>query len=240
MSAKKKSEPTAYGKLMKRMRTEPKAGDPVRSRRAATTRGKCGAKRKESRGGGRCQLTAGHGTTHLGFGKCRYHGGNLPTHNAHAASQRAILMGAELEINPLDALIWCIKLTAGEVEFCNQQLHILEEADWIENTIVGKQLHLWAKERQKAVDRLAKFSKDALALGIAERAVRLAEQYGHTLATYTKGLIDDLTPYLSEEGVKAMPLIVRKHLALLEGASPVTQYDRKHLPEIPARVKGAV
>lgn len=136
-------------------------------------------------------------------------------------------MGAPKDINPVDALIWCIKLTAGEVEFCSQQMGILGEDKWLEETIMGKQLHLWARERQKAVDRLAKYARDALALGIAERAVRLAEQYGASIARYTEGLLGDLTPYLSEEGIKKTPLIVRKHLALLEGGQTISPAERR-------------
>lgn len=158
----------------------------------------------------------------------------MPPSRKAAAKKQAVLMGAPVDINPLDALIWCIKLTAGEVEFCTKQLEILRKEEWLEHTLVGKQIHVWAKERQKAVDRLAKFSKDALALGIAERAVRLAEQYGSSLAKYTKGLLDDLE--LTPEQQKKAPLIVRKHLALLEGGAPVSDEDRRHLPAIPARV----
>jgi hypothetical protein len=71
-------------------------------------------------------------------------------------------------------------------------------------------------------------------LGVAERAVRLAEQYGSSLAKYTKGLLDDLE--LTPEQQKRAPLIVRKHLALLEGGAPVTDEDRRSLPAIPKRV----
>lgn len=114
-------------------------------------------------------------------------------------------------------------------------MEALDEQDWLESTLVGKQVHIWARERQRAVDRLAKFSKDALALGIADRAVRLAEQYGATIAKYTRGLLDDLQ--LTTEQKKHAPAIVRKHLALLEGNAPISDHDRRHLPDVPARAK---
>lgn len=233
---KKKSEPTAYGRMRKRQRAEQSrfGGDPKKQRNARRLESGrlCGAKKRD---GSKCTQPAGWGTTHAGLGTCRYHGGCAPSSRKAAAKQQAILMGAPVDINPLDGLIWCIKLTAGEVEFCTQQLEILKEEEWLEHTIIGKQLHVWAKERQKAVDRLAKFCKDALALGIAERAVRLAEQYGASLAKYTKGLLDDLE--LTPEQQKKAPLIVRKHLALLEGGAPISDEDRKTpLPEIPRRV----
>lgn len=38
----------------------------------------CGAQKKASRGGGTCQVHAGRGTDHPGFGRCRHHGGCAP------------------------------------------------------------------------------------------------------------------------------------------------------------------
>lgn len=223
---------TAYGKLKERERAEKKRKPNRGARAGAATRGKCGAKKRH--GKGICGLPKGYGTEHLGFGRCRFHGGNAPNGRKSAAKDQAVLMGAPIDMNPLDALIWCIKITAGEIEFCTKQLEILDQDEWLEHTLIGKQIHVWAKERQKAVDRLAKMSKDALGLGIAERAVRLAEQYGSSLAKYTKGLLEDLE--LTPDQMKKAPLVVRKHLALLEGGSPVTDADRRNLPAIPQRV----
>jgi hypothetical protein len=201
---------------------------------AAKKVGACGAKRKA---GGRCRMPKGYGTEHPGIGACKFHGGHLPAHVKSAAKQQAILMGAPKDINPIDALMWCIKLTAGEVEFCTQQMELLEEEEWMESTIIGKQLHLWAKERQNAVDRLAKFSKDAISLGIAERAVRVAEMYGHSIAKLLKGVLDDLE--LSKDQIERAPHVVRKHLALLEGSRPLTDEERARQPLLPERVAAA-
>src|SRR5689334_11708073 len=47
----------------------------------ATTGKKCGAKLrgKETKDSGRtCVKPAGYGTQHLGYGKCKFHGGNAP------------------------------------------------------------------------------------------------------------------------------------------------------------------
>jgi hypothetical protein len=196
--------------------------------------GFCNALKQDGR---RCRQPAGMGTDHLGFGTCRFHGGFLPNHRKSALKQQAVLMGAPKDINPLDGLMWCIRLTAGEVQFCTEQIENLDKKHWTENTIAGKQLNMWAKERQSAVDRLAKFCKDALALGIAERSVRIAEQYGSSLARYTKGLLDDLQ--LTEEQMKRAPVIVRKHLMLLEGGLQTPSPDVKPLAAIPERTSHA-
>src|SRR5687767_2986064 len=96
-------------------------------------------------------------------------------HIANAAVKMAVMMGQPLDIDPIDAITWCIKITAGEVMWLTERMAELEEVDWVETTLIGKQLHIYAKERQAAVDRLARYSNMALSLGIQERAVRLAE-----------------------------------------------------------------
>lgn len=199
-------------------------------RGVAAATGMCGAKRRQ---GGTCRMSAGHGTDHPGIGRCRFHGGNLPTHKANGAKQAAVLMGAPKDINPIDALMWCIRLTAGEVEFCTEQMELLEKDEWIEHTIIGKQLHMWAKERQNAVDRLAKFSSQAISLGIAERAVRVAEMYGQSIAKLVRGILDDLE--LTPDQQKRVPHIVRKHLILMEGSRPLTDEERSREPQMPKR-----
>lgn len=175
----------------------------------------CGA---QKHGGGKCQKQAGWGTEHLGIGKCKIHGGTAPMHMRHAAKQMAAdFLGTPLEINPLDALLWCIKIRAGEVKWLSDRMAELDKDKWIEATMVGKQFHLYARERQKAMSDLTKFSQIAISLGIAERAVKMAETYGELLAKYTKGLLDDLWPYLSAEGKAKAPLFVRERLILLDG-----------------------
>lgn len=206
-----------------------------RSVKEAKEFGRCGAKTFGT--GKPCGNKAGARTSHQGFGRCWLHGGTSPMHNMPHTKNDAILMGAPKDINPLDALLWCIKITAGEVDFCSAQIATLKKDEWTEKTIVGTQINMWAKERQKSMDRLARYSKDALALGLAERAVRLAEQYGNMIARYTNGIISDLTPFLSPLGISEAPKIIRKHLVLLDGGAPLpTVEERKRMPELPRRV----
>lgn len=210
--------PTAYAKAMKaeraaqqqKRREKSGAG---RKKKLQRTVGICGAKK---RGGGVCALRAGQGTTHPGIGSCKFHGGSTPAGVRSAVAKQAVLLGAPKEINPLDAIIWCIKMTAGEIDFYTEQMVELDKKNWLEETIMGKQMHVFARERALAQERLVKFSKDAISLGLAERAVKLAEQYGNTLARLIKGILDELMPYISKEGIELIPTIVRKHLLMAE------------------------
>jgi hypothetical protein len=184
--------------------------------------GFCGAKKRD---GGKCRRSKGAGTDHPGIGHCALHGGTTPTQRLNSAKQTAVLMGAPKEINPVDALYWCIKITAGEVEWLNEQIVLLDKKDWIEESMLGKQMHLFVRERKEAVERLAGFSKQAISLGLAERAVRLAENYGVALSRLLKGVLDDLE--LTNYQRELAPVVVRKHLVLLEGSSPIQDEDRK-------------
>jgi hypothetical protein len=178
---------------------------------------KCGARKHGKNGSkGLCTLPAGWGTNHYGIGNCKLHGGATPNGIKAAASEEyRNLLGKPMEINPLDALLWCIKIRAGEVHWLSQRMAELDEKDWIQDTIAGKQFHLYVKERAAAMNDMARWSQMAISLGIAERAVKLAETYGEMLARLIQGILGDLD--LNEAQRAMVPLVVRKHLILLDG-----------------------
>lgn len=173
---------------------------------------------KQKRQGGKCMKGAGWGTDHPGFGACKLHGGAMKNHSKAAIKAEAKLMGAPYEMNPYEALTWCISITAGEVKWLSEQMAILDKKDWTENTIAGKQFHLYAKTRADRIANLARYSERAIGLGIAERAVKLYEQYGETLAMLIQGILGDLD--LNAEQRAKAPQIVRKHLILVSSQTP--------------------
>lgn len=177
---------------------------------------KCAARKK---GGGECTLPAGWGTNHYGIGRCKLHGGSTPNQVKAAASQEMrTLLGRPLEINPLDGLLWCIKIRAGEVHWLSEEIAKLDEEDWVHDTIAGKTLHHWVRERAAAMNDLARWSQMAVSLGIAERAVKLAETYGEMLARLIQGILADLD--LNELQRAEAPKVIRKHLILMDGGFP--------------------
>lgn len=201
------------------------------SKKEAAIDGLCGAKKRD---GGICRLVAGHATTHPGIGRCRWHGGNLPTHQLNAAKTEAVFLGAPKDINPVEALMWCIKITAGEVEWFNQQLetHSPDGPFFEETEHQGKQMHILARGRADALNRLHTYSASAIKLGIAERAVRMAELYGTSISKLLRGVLEDLqlTPAQRDRA----PQIIAKHLILLEQGT-LTDEMRKPTPQIPQR-----
>lgn len=203
---------TAYGHMMaekrkQKSRKHSRGGTAAHAKKIGVS---CGAKK---RAGGRCTLAAGWGTNHVGTGACRFHGGQLPNHvKAAAKNEYRKLLGNPIEVNPLDAIQRCIAIRAGEVQWLSDRMAELDKKHWIEDTLMGKQFHLFARERSHALNELVRYSQIAVSLGLTERAVKLAETYGEMIANYTKGIIDALWEHLDEEGRKKWPQIVRAEL----------------------------
>lgn len=218
---------TAYAHKQDDLRREAKERD--RSRRNTGSRKQaakigvmCGAR---TRSGKPCRQAAGFGTPQLGFGPCKFHGGCLPSVIKSAASDSyRRLLGDPIEINPVEALLRCIAIRNGEITWLNQKIAELKEEDWVHDTIVGKQLNHWVKERNAAIQDLARFSHMAISLGIAERAVKIAEVYAQTIARLLQGIFSDLE--LTEEQRAKAPQIVRRHLIMIDGDISVEEPSR--------------
>jgi hypothetical protein len=199
---------------LRKQREEANKKKPAKNKTQAAMKGKCGAKKKD---GTLCQQMAGFRTDHPGTGRCRWHGGLAPNHQLRAYKEEAIFMGAPKEINAVDALVWCIKVMGGEVEWLSEKMAELQKSEWYEYNDKGERmLHTLARARSEAVQKLAKMSADAIKLGIEERRVRLAEQYGNSIAKLLKSVLDELMPHITPEGIKLIPVIIRKNLMLLE------------------------
>lgn len=199
----------------------------------SVTGGKCGAKTRSS---GKCGRPAGWGTGHSGVGRCKLHGGRSPNAEMSGAVQlarrEAAVMGQPLDIEPHVALIQCIRIAAGEVQYSSDRIAELDMDQAVARTETSRPLKLqkgaedpdnyvteyggpgvniWVEVRHRAMDRLVNYSKIALAAGVAERTVKIAEQQGQLLAQVIRGVLEDL-------GVADKPetaAIVRKHLTLV-------------------------
>lgn len=166
--------------------------------------GLCGAAK---RSGGFCQRQAGWGTNHLGVGRCKNHAGSTPSHELNGvlllARRRAAVMGQPIDADPHEAILECIRIAAGEVKYASDQIQELDEADVVgpvsttrplklekgaedPGTYVADYgppaLHIWIKVRHEAMDRLVNYSKVAIAAGIAERQVAIAESHAREFA----------------------------------------------------------
>jgi hypothetical protein len=172
----------------------------------------CGARTKS---GGTCRNFAGEGTSHKGYGRCKFHFGNTATHNI-AATKAAVareirIFGEEMPVEPIEALLWMLRLSAGHVAFMRNRLAELSDEE--QTSFKGQaRFRLYSEER----DRTARIAKAALDAGVAERSIRLAEQYGELLATLISGILDDLSLTLAQRELAA-EVVPRRLLALEPG-----------------------
>jgi hypothetical protein len=192
----------------------------------------CGARNRNKTG--TCKREAGWGTDHLGFGRCKLHGGSHRNGRKAAAKQemaaQSLVMGIPVDIDPMEALLQCVRIAAGEVIYASEQLKSLRLEDAIVNyeeveeseefgtktkKTSDSRLHIWIETRQQAMDRLARYSKMAIDSGIAERQVVLAEKIGGLMGRLIQGVLGDLD--LSAKQKQLAPEVVRQHLSVLEG-----------------------
>src|SRR3954464_6194666 len=153
--------------------------EPMYERRPLPPERRCGA---TTRKGGKCGYPAGHGTDHVGFGRCRRHGGNSPNGRRYAYQLEAIAqvptMGGDLEVEPTDALLYCVRREAGRQAWLRARLE-LEHGDVADPNSRVAEL---ARLETAATERLARFSAMALNAGVAERRTRMAKRQAQALA----------------------------------------------------------
>jgi len=123
------------------------------------------------------------------------------------ARREAQVMGVPLPIRPIDALLECIKIAAGEVRYCSDRIadltleqaagpvittRPLKEEKGAESRTERVEdhgppaLHIWIKARHEAMDRLVTYSKIALANRIDERLVEIAKEEANQVAEAMK------------------------------------------------------
>lgn len=186
-------------------------------------------KAKSSRTGDQCRKRPMRGQA-----VCGSHGGRSPI--AKAAAERRLkeqearaavtMFGLPREVDARDALLEEVYRTAGAVDWLTEKVRELapdaavwgvtertektatefEGIDTTEAAAVNIWIELWQKERKHLVD----VSKAAIAAGIEERRVRLAEQQGALLASVIKQILGDLD--LTPSQADRAPQIVAGHL----------------------------
>lgn len=191
---------------------------------------------------GPCRLPKGWGTGHAGTGRCRLHGGAAPQVEAAAArraqEERALAAarayGVPRHVDPAEGLLERIAATAGAVDWLRERVEEVA-ATRVENLIMGTRLvkravgplgetttsevapavHLWLELYQRESRFLAELCKVALAAGVEERRIRLAERQGDLLVSVIDAILADLR--LTAEQQARVPEIVPRHLRAVSG-----------------------
>jgi hypothetical protein len=170
---------------------------------------------------------------------CRWHGGASPA--AKAAAARRVAMaeaqqmlqtyGRPADVDPTDALLEEVRWTAGHVGWLRDRVRELEpdalvwgmteQVDQHATEFPGINtrraavpnvwLELYRAERKHLVD----VCRVAIAAGIEERRVRLAERQGALIVQAIQGILGELG--LTAEQQSRVPEVVPRHLRLVAG-----------------------
>jgi hypothetical protein len=189
----------------------------------------CGAK---TRSGGQCGRPAGWGTDHVGYGRCKLHGGCVPSGRKAAQRQMAAdqvaTYGLPREVDPHQALLEELHRTAGHVAYLGTIVAELDQdglkqyasagsfrsvADGVERALVWEKPSVWLDLYERERKHLAAVAKTCVDVGIEERRIRLVEHQGELLAQVIRGIAADMG--ISDD--PRLPTVVRRHLTLVAG-----------------------
>ena len=170
---------------------------------------------------------------------CRFHGSG--TRRARDAAARRVAQ-AEVEravatfgeprpIDPAQALLEEIHRTAGAVAWLEQKIRALNDEDLVwgmtrikeggddRGTTFEAGTNAWLVEYRAERKHLVDVCKVALAAGVAERQVQLAEQQGVLMFTVVRAILSDPRLGLTEAQQAMVPVVVPEHMRAIEGGS---------------------
>lgn len=159
---------------------------------------------------------------------CRSHGGGAPQVAAKAAVRAEVLRWGlgTADVDPGEILLRLVSQSAARAQRYADELEALTaEHEQLRDALV-REAHgefgpvgeyarglvvLEAEER----DRCAGFAAKAVAAGLAERQVKLAERHGALIADVLRAVLADPALALSAEQRRAIPDVGRRVLALV-------------------------
>ena len=169
--------------------------------------------------------------------RCRFHGGASPNAKAGAERRRGEMIAARametyglpVEVSPVDGLLAEVHRTAGHIAWLEQRIRTLDETalvwgktetvektatefpgtDTTHSAVPHALLKLYRDERSHFVSAC----KTAIAAGIEERRVRLAESQGQLMVDVIRGILGDMN--LSVDQQARVPDVVPRWLRLV-------------------------
>lgn len=149
-----------------------------------------------------CALPKGWGTPHVGYGCCKKHRGNTPTHikaGQKAMARDAVATyGLPRDVDPHAALLEEVHRTAGHVQWLGEVVADIEKGELVWGMVekteglergeatdierMAVEPNVWLKLYQDERKHLVDVCRVAISCGIAERRVQLAEQEARMLA----------------------------------------------------------
>jgi len=148
-----------------------------------------------------------------------------------AERQARIAMAEEMDIDPAQALLWAVRLSAGAVDWLRKQTTTDYGFGPIDREGGEAQLdklrEMWVKLYGEERDRLVRTAKAAVDAGIAERLVQIEEQQGQFMAEAMQRALRRLS--LTPAQLAQAPLLLREELLALPAP------EREARLEVPSR-----
>ena len=198
---------------------------------------RCGGKLKKR--DGFCRLPAGHGTDHVGTGRCRRHGGSTPTHKRHAervmAEQAVVRFGLEADDTPApQILLQQISRSSAMVNFLAFQVSgvavedlawgttrwkVRVDGDGQEVTEVEQEARpsIWLLLLDRERKALRELIETAHRCNIEERMARQVELEGALMVRLLNAVLSDPELALTQMQRAAIPRVVPRHLRAIGG-----------------------
>jgi hypothetical protein len=163
---------------------------------------KCGATRRD---GQLCELQAGTGTDHLGFGSCKFHGGCTPSHKRAAEKAQlvaaAAMFGLPRNVDPATAIVEALHKMAGQIDFYQAEVNTLGSL-WCQElgNVPGVMApHPAITLYNKSLVDYFNFAEKTVKLGLAERMVKADELVAIQMAALVTSLLGDPELKLTRE-----------------------------------------
>lgn len=154
---------------------------------------------------GHCTRVKGYGTEHLGWGRCKHHGGCTKSGIQAAAREEMTanhkLFGDLIPVDPGEGLLQEVARSNGFIRFIERALadkgidqDVIQNPErlLLEMTVIGWQAQAWVSIWQDERKHFVTCCKTALAAGIAERQIRIVEGFATMIGDLIYGLISDL------------------------------------------------
>lgn len=154
-----------------------------------------------------CRKAPGHGTDHVGFGRCCYHGGSTASGQKAAAVKEAKARAKEFgnteanRIDPADALRQELARTNNMLEWarnmCQQLINSQRGSEPATDIIDNSQFVAYRTIMDQERDRLVRIARSSLESSIQDRKTALAEALASVVIECFHSMtrqIPDLTP----------------------------------------------
>lgn len=163
----------------------------------------------------------------IGMTVCWRHGGNSPQaeraaerREQHAAAVDAMeTLGLPVTVDPHVALLEEVHRTAGHVAWLGELVQSLEQDELKQYTTDDDGRHwerpsIWIEMYQRERKQLVTVARAAIAAGVAERQVQIAEQQGAAIVSVIRAVLVDL----GRDDEEAHGIVAR-HLRLVQAVA---------------------